>query len=101
MTAQRKLILGALGFVVLATALTGWQAMPPDIERVANRLSEADCVRSGMLRYSEPDYVREPKTSLVPGRVEALVESWRESGDGRQTLVVLRTKNQALPEPET
>ena len=101
MTAQRKLILGALGFVVLATALTGWQAMPPDIERVANRLSEADCVRSGMLRYSEPDYVREPKTPLVPGRIEALVESWRESGDGRQTLVVLRTKNQALPEPET
>ncbi|WP_309719880.1 hypothetical protein [Armatimonas sp.] len=101
MIARRKLILGALGFVVLATALTRWQAMPPDIERVANRLSEADCERSGMLRDSEPDYFREPKTPLVPGRVEALVESWRKSDDGQQTLVVLRTKNQALPEPET
>lgn len=104
MSTRKKLTLTAFGFVAIVTALVVWQAMPRDIDRVARRMSVLDAKRSGILRYSSPDYALGIiKAPVVPGRPEAQVVVWRSQTYGavRRTLVVLRVKNQTLPDPDT
>ena len=103
MKTRAKLVLTALGFVALVTALVVWQTMSRDIDWVARRLSTDVAERSGILRYSVPDYFYEAKTPVVPGRAEEKVEVWSSHpyDTGLRTLVVLRVKNKAFPDPET
>ncbi|MBB6048431.1 hypothetical protein [Armatimonas rosea] len=103
MKTRTKLVLAALGFVALVTALALWQAMPRDIDQVARRISFTDADRSGILRYGVSDYPYKARVPVVPGRAGAKVEAWRSHsyGVGWRTFVVLRVKNYDLPDPDT